>query len=148
MILNHALFADTPGYVLKPPALRSKLQEPQQTYQVRVKVISAQRLPLSSDLFVEARMGSQTRRTTMTQGTTLNPIWNDSLNFTITTTASMLSLTFLHLQIRNRQLVAQWVKPISQAPRGYHHLPLYDSLLSRYVFATLFVRVDVLVVEE
>jgi phosphatidylinositol phospholipase C delta len=141
--MNHAMFTDTLGYVLKPPALRFKLVEPVQTYHIRVKIISAQRLPLTSDLFIEGRLGIQTRRTTTKQGTALNPLWDEALNFTITTTPSMLSLTFLDLQIRNRQMLAQWVRPISQAPRGYHHLPLYDSLLSRYVFATLFVQIDI-----
>jgi phosphatidylinositol phospholipase C delta len=55
----------------------------------------------------------------------------------------MLALTFLHLEIKGKGLVAQWTRPITAAPRGYHHLPLYDPLFSRYVFATLFVRIDV-----
>jgi phosphatidylinositol phospholipase C delta len=152
--LNHALFADSQGYVLKPPALRSKLQEPVKRHRIRLQVISAQRLPISSDLFVEARISHgdaevpPPKRTDVIKGKALNPIWDHQLCFEIDTTASMLALTFLHLEIKNKSLLAQWARPITMAPRGYHHLPLYDPLFSRYVFATLFVRIDVDVLND
>ena len=151
MVLNNALFADSRGYVLKPPALRQKLSESTNRYRLRIQVISAQRLPLSSDLYVQGCLSSETseahpyphRRTSAIKHKSLNPVWDEPLTFEFNTTPSMLELTFVHLEIRNRNLVAQWVRPVSTAPRGYHHLPLYDPLFSRYVFATLFVRIDV-----
>ena len=152
MVLNHAMFRDTPGYVLKPPALREKVVEKPARYRMRVSIISAQRIPPSSDVFVEATLTDEAdttfpvKRTASIKGPALNPIWNEQVVFEHTTTESMLALTFLHLRIKNRGLVAQWVKSISAAPRGYHHLPLYDPLFSRFVFATLFVRIDVQVV--
>jgi len=144
-VLNHAMFVDTPGYVLKPLALRQKTTEPTMRYRIRIKVISAQRLPLSCELYVEATINSTTRKTTNIEGRVMNAIWNETFEFTVDTTPSMLDLTFLHLEIRqsNKSLLAQWVRSISMSPKGYHYLPLYDGLFSRYVFATLFVRIDV-----
>jgi len=137
------MFVDSPGYILKPLGLRQKVQETAQEYEISIQLISAQRLPPSGDLFVEASISSSTQKTNSVKGTAINPRWNETLRFTITSTPSMLSLTFLRLEIKNRALLAQWVRPVSDAPRGYHHLPLYDSLFSRYVFATLFVRIDI-----
>ena len=147
-ILNHALFADTGGYVLKPPALRHKVVEVPAAYHIRIQVISAQRLP-AQDLFVEARIGDQSKRTSKVEGMALNPVWNETMEFCLRTTASMLDLGFLQLELKNKTqgLVARWAKPIARAPRGYHYLPLYDGLFSRYVFATLFVRIDVSVTD-
>ncbi len=142
-VLNHALFVDSPGYILKPLALQQKVQETPQQYRIRIQVISAQRLPPSPDVFVEATLGSARQTCTPTKGVALNPQWNETLEFVSAVTPSMLSLTFLHLEIKNRALLAQWVRSLADTPHGYHHLPLYDSLFSRYVFATLFVRIDV-----
>ena len=147
-IINHALFADGPGYVLKPPALRQKLQEPLERHRLRIRIISAQRLPPSSDVYVEVKLindPSGPRKTEMLRGPTVNPHWNEAFAFDLSTTRSKLDLTFLHIRIFSRLTsspLAQWVRPLATAPRGYHHLPLYDSLLSNYVFATLFVRID------
>lgn len=148
-VLNHALFGDSLGYVLKPPALRAKVAESVKRYRIRLQVLSAQRLPLSSDLYVEAKIthGSPdtppNKRTKIIRGKALNPIWDETLTFEHNCTPSMLDLTFLHVEIKNRTLLAQWARPISAAPRGYHHLPLYDPMFSKFVFATLFVRIDV-----
>lgn len=155
VILNNALFADSDGYVLQPLALRQKTNEPIERYRIRIQLISAQRLPLSSDLFVDTRLSTDpsiapqpTQRTSTIRGKALNPVWNEMVEYQIDTTASLLDLTFVHLEIRNKSLLAQWVKPIGAAPRGYHHLPLYDPLCSRYVFATLFVKIEVDVIRE
>jgi phosphatidylinositol phospholipase C delta len=153
-ILNHALFGDSLGYVLKPPALRSKIVERPQRYRIRLQVISAQRLPISSDLYVEAKIthGSPDtptdKRTRTIRGKAINPIWDDQLNFEHSSTPSMMDLTFLHIEVKGKGLLAQWVRPVGKAPRGYHHLPLYDSLFSKFVFATLFVRLDVDVLHD
>jgi len=141
--LNHAMFIDSPGYILKPLALRQKTPESRQRYRVTIHLISAQRLPPSSDLFVEASIGAASRKTSLLQGVAINPQWEETICFDITIFPSMLCLTFLHLEIKHRTLLAQWVRSLDAAPRGYHHLPLYDSLFSRYVFATLFVRIDI-----
>ena len=153
MALNHGLFVDSPGYVLKPPALRHKLVEPTRRYRLRVRIISAQRLPPSNDISVEVTLTlpqshdeQRERNTSSVKGPTLNPLWNEAFAFDIQSTPSMLDLTFLHLKINTfkplRPLLAQWIRPLGSTPRGYHHLPLYDSLFSKYVFATVFVRID------
>jgi phosphatidylinositol phospholipase C delta len=144
-VLNHAMFADTPGYVLKPLAIRQKVAEVPRTWRVRVEIISAQRLPLasSSDLYVEATLDGMTKRTAQVKGTALNPRWNEAIEWTIICTSSEFDLTFLHLEVRNRALLAQWVRPLPAVPHGYRHLPLDDHLCSRFVFASLFVRIDV-----
>lgn len=144
--LNHALFVDTEGYVLKPLSLRQKIVEPITRYSIRVSIISAQRLPLSSDLYVEAFLGGATRRTACAPGRALNPIWNESFSFTVDCTPSMLELQFLRLEIRkpnDKPVLAQWMRTLSASPKGYQYLPLYDALFSKFVFATLFVRIDV-----
>jgi phosphatidylinositol phospholipase C delta len=146
-VLNQAMFADTPGYVLKPLALRQKVAEVPRTWRLRVQILSAQRLPLasSSDLSVEATLGaSSTKKTSVVKGMTLNPRWNDSLEWTMHCTPSQFDLTFLHLEVKSRgALLAQWVRPLPAAPKGYHHLPLYDHLCARFVFASLFVRIEI-----
>lgn len=144
--LNHALFVDTDGYVLKPLSLRQKVIEPPTRYQIRIKIISAQRLPLSSDLYVEATLGQTTRRTACVPGRALNPIWNETIAFTIECTPSMLDLRFLRLEIRqpnNKMALAHWMRTVSASPRGYRYLPLYDALFSKFVFAKLFVKIEV-----
>ncbi|EIW70015.1 hypothetical protein TREMEDRAFT_38681 [Tremella mesenterica DSM 1558] len=140
-ILNHAMFSDTPGYVLKPISLRQKIHEIQQIYHVRIQIISAQRLP-AQDLYVEATLGNDTRKTSKMDGMSLNTTWNETLSFEFISTPSILHLTFLLLEIKNKSLIARWTKPLSKTPRGYHYLSLYDNLFSKYIFATLFVRID------
>lgn len=147
--LNHALFGDTLGYVLKPPALRGKVVEHPRRYRIRLHILSAQRLPITPDLHVEARINTgepgtpTTKRTSTLKGKAFNPTWDETMAFEIDSTPSMLALTFVQIEIKNKALLAQWARSVHAAPRGYHHLPLYDPLFSRYVFATLFVRIDV-----
>lgn len=144
-LLNHAMFVDTDGYVLKPLALREKAPDPLTQYRLTVSVISAQRLPLSSDLWVEVSFNSKTRSTKAIEGCTLSPTWNESFTFDFETSPSMLDLTFLHIEIKHPKskgsLLAQWIRTLRATPRGFHYLPLYDSLFSKYVFATLFAKI-------
>ncbi|OCF32784.1 phosphatidylinositol phospholipase C, delta [Kwoniella heveanensis CBS 569] len=181
-LLNHAMFHGSNGYILKPPALRQKVQEVLQTYRIRIHIISGQRMPLSPDLYVEATLkpssggsswspsaassssssssssaGSSSApsspgysRTRAVKGVTLNPQFDEIISFEVTTPPSGLILKFIHLEIKNKStgLLAQWIRPIALAPKGYHHLPLYDAMMSRYVFATLFARIDVEEVQQ
>ncbi|OCF55510.1 phosphatidylinositol phospholipase C, delta [Kwoniella mangroviensis CBS 10435] len=170
-LLNHAMFHASNGYVLKPLALRQKVQEIPTRYRIKIQVISGQRMPLSPDLYVEATLkptsnysswssASSTsssslyesppssptfRRTRISNGVTLNPNWSETITFELTIPPSSLSLNFLHLEIKNRQngLIAQWIRPLGLTPKGYHHLPLYDPMMSRFVFATLFTKIDI-----
>lgn len=146
-LLNHAMFVDTDGYVLKPMALREKVPDPMTRYRVIVSIISAQRLPLSSDLLVEVTLNSKTRFTRAIEGCTLSPTWNETFTFDLETTPSMLDLTFLHIEIKHPKskgsLLAQWIRTLRATPRGYHYLPLYDSLFSKYVFATIFTNITI-----
>ncbi|KAE8540073.1 hypothetical protein D1P53_004011 [Cryptococcus gattii VGV] len=144
ILLNHAMFHGSNGYILKPLALREKVVEKPERYLLTVRIISGQRTPLFADLYVEATLnGKISKRTRTLSQVTLNPLWDEILTFEITTTPSSLMLNFLHLEVRNKTLQAQWMRPVGLAPRGYHHLPLYDSLLSRFVFATLFVEITI-----
>lgn len=149
-ILNHALFIDTGGYVLKPLALRLKVLEYPISIIVKIEIISAQRLPLSaSDLYVEGQIDEVEMETKVIKGTSMAPSWNHKMEWTIKTLPSLLELTFVKLEIRakGKGRVAQWVRPINALPKGYHYLPLYDDMFSKYVFATLFVKIQVEVVE-
>ncbi|WWC66358.1 uncharacterized protein I206_100259 [Kwoniella pini CBS 10737] len=87
------------------------------------------------------------RRTPTSQGITLNPHWrmNDNIVFDLNITPAELSLNFLHLEVKNRQsgLIAQHIRPLNLVPKGYHHLPLYDGMMSRFVFATLFTKIEI-----
>lgn len=142
ILLNHAMFHGSNGYVLKPLALREKVIEMPEKYLLTVRIISGQRTPLCADLYVGAILnGKISKRTRALSQVTLNPLWDDTLTFEIISAPSLLMLNFLHLEVRNKALQAQWMRPVGLAPRGYHHLPLYDSLLSRFVFATLFVEI-------
>ncbi|OXB38510.1 phosphatidylinositol phospholipase C, delta [Cryptococcus neoformans] len=142
ILLNHAMFHGSNGYVLKPLALREKVIEMPEKYLLTVRIISGQRTPLCADLYVEAILnGKISKRTRALSQVTLNPLWDETLTFEIISAPSLLMLNFLHLEVRNKALQAQWMRPVGLAPRGYHHLPLYDSLLSRFVFATLFVEI-------
>ncbi|WWC86214.1 uncharacterized protein L201_001087 [Kwoniella dendrophila CBS 6074] len=170
-LLNHAMFHASNGYILKPLALRQKVQEITTRYRIKVQVISGQRMPLSPDLYVEATLKPSSsysswssassassisgltppssptfKRTRISSGITLNPNWKgETISFEINCLPSALTLNFLHLEIKNKQsgLLAQWVRPLNLAPKGYHHLPLYDSMMSRYVFATLFTKIEI-----
>nr|XP_018267148.1 phosphatidylinositol phospholipase C, delta [Kwoniella dejecticola CBS 10117]OBR89306.1 phosphatidylinositol phospholipase C, delta [Kwoniella dejecticola CBS 10117] len=90
---------------------------------------------------------SQFRRTTTSQGITLNPNWpvNENITFNLNMTQAELSFNFLHLEVKNRQsgLIAQYIRPLNLVPKGYHHLPLYDGMMSRFVFATLFTKIEI-----
>lgn len=145
--LNHAMFVDTPGYVLKPLALRQKVVESPIKYRVSVSVISAQRLPLSSDLWVEVTLDGKTRATKPVEGCSLNPTWDQTFAYDLEMVPSMLDLTFLHIHIKHPKskgaLLAQWIRTLRAAPKGYHYLPLYDTLFSRYVFATMFAKITI-----
>jgi phosphatidylinositol phospholipase C delta len=148
-ILNHAMFVDTNGYVLKPLALRHKTLSPEkrQKYAISVSIISAQRLPLSSDLRVEVTLGEKTRTTKSIEGCTLSPTWNETFTYELECLPSMLDLTFLHIEIKHpkskQSMLAQWVRTLGVAPRGFRYLPLYDALFSKYVFATIFVNITI-----
>ena len=159
-ILNHAMFGDTPGYVLKPLALRQKVIEDRQTFRVSIRIISAQRLPLSSDLYVEGQIDDVERRTETVKGKSISPFWDNTLEWDIVTTRSMLDTTFVRLEIKAKggigasavgktTTVAQWARAVGrlgEEGKGYRYLGLWDELFSRFVFATLFVKVDVRVV--
>ncbi|WVQ85423.1 hypothetical protein IAT38_007588 [Cryptococcus sp. DSM 104549] len=159
-LLNHAMFHGSQGYILKPLALREKVDEKSERYRLSVQVISGQRVPLAQDLYVSATLNGPAgvARRTKPVARSLNPRWDETLSFEISTTPSMLMLNFLHLEIKGAEgspsassiasgggagAYAQWMRPVGLAPRGYHHLPLYDALMSRFVFATLFVRISV-----
>lgn len=142
-ILNHAMFDQTQGYVLKPLALRQKVLEAATAYKLDVRVISGQRLPLAPDLHVEVSVMDQTSRTQPLRGQAMNPLWNEHHPFKLTATPSSLSYTFLRIEIKNtKTMLARWIRPLADLPRGYRHLPLYDQLFTKFVFATLFVRID------
>lgn len=149
-ILNHAMFAPG-GYVLKPPCLRyPKIYEREEKITVKLTIISAQRLPLSPDLYVEATLlgpgdYEESAKTKRIHEPTLNPRWDSTITFSIVTKPSLLALCFLHLEIKQSSngLVAQWIRPLADCGRGWRYLPLEDATRSKFLFASLFVRLDI-----
>lgn len=149
-ILNHALFAPG-GYVLKPPCLRHpKIYEREEKISVKLTVISAQRLPPTPDLYVEATLHGpddyeESTKTRRIHEPTLNPRWDSTLTFAIVTKPSLLALSFLHLEIKQSGsgVVAQWIRPLADCGRGWRYLPLEDATRSKFLFASLFVRLDI-----
>lgn len=140
---NAALF-HRGGYVLKPAALRSKSGESSVRWGVRVQVISAQRLPPLADLYVEASVGDATQRTKAVRAASLGPRWDEVLEFEVEAKPSCLGLVFVHLELKSpRGVVAHVTRPLPDMGRGYRYLPLDDRDRARYLFATVFVKVDV-----
>jgi phosphatidylinositol phospholipase C delta len=139
---NEALFHSS-GYVLKPLGLRQKVVEETQAYRLRLHIISAQRLPPMDDLYVEATVGDEVLRTKATKGVSLTPRWDETLEYIVEARPSVVGMTFVHLEIRlSRGVVAQWTRPLSDTGRGYRYLPLADRDRQKYLFATLFARID------
>lgn len=145
-LVNHAMFHSPVGYVLKPQAMRHKHPEQEQRYRLSVRLISAQRLPPAADLYVEATLGESSAKTRVAAGKSLSRRWDDVLPFEFDAKPSHLAITFLHLEIKSKGqsgIVAQWMRSVHDAPRGYRYLPLDDQTRSRFLFSTLFVRIDV-----
>ncbi|KLT38471.1 PLC-like phosphodiesterase [Cutaneotrichosporon oleaginosum] len=139
---NHAMFHDG-GYVLKPLALRQKTAEVSVEYRVRIRIISAQRLPPTDEMYVEATIGDDEQETRELKEGSLSPRWDQTLEFTVSSLPSCLSLVFVKLAIKgSRGTIAQWCRPLTTAGRGFRYLPLEDNSRSRYLFATLFVRIS------
>lgn len=141
-LFNHALFHAS-GYVLKPECLRVKMIEDPRRFRIRVKIISAQRLPPTADLYVEGTINDQTIKTQPSKQSSLNPHWHETLEFTLTTRPSCMAIEFITLELKGKNTVAQWTRSLADAGRGYRYLPLEDNTRSKYLFATLFVRIDV-----
>lgn len=141
-LYNHAMFHGG-GYVLKPLALRAKTNEVPIKYRVRVRIISAQRLPPTAGMYVEATINDDEKETRELKEGSLSPRWDETLEYTVMSRPSCLSLVFVKLAIKgSRGTIAQWTRPITAAGRGFRYLPLEDNSRSRYLFATLFVRIS------
>ncbi|BEJ17859.1 hypothetical protein CspHIS471_0701270 [Cutaneotrichosporon sp. HIS471] len=140
---NHAMFHGN-GYVLKPLALRQKTPEVPVKYRVRLRIISAQRLPPTDGMYVEATIGEDEYETRYLKGGGLSPRWDQTLEFNVTSVPSCLSLVIVKLTIKGSRggTLAQWCRPLTNPGRGFRYLPLEDNSRSRFLFATLFVRIS------
>lgn len=141
-LYNHAMFHES-GYVLKPAALRYKTSEVPLKYRIRVRIVSAQRLPPTTGMYVEATINDVEKETHELKEGSLSPRWDETLEWTVESRPSCLALVFVKLAIKgSRGTIAQWTRPLTAAGRGFRYLPLEDTGRSRYLFATLFVRIS------
>ncbi|KXN88956.1 1-phosphatidylinositol 4,5-bisphosphate phosphodiesterase eta-2 [Leucoagaricus sp. SymC.cos] len=102
-----------------------------------------------------------TLRTHTIKNNGFNPIWNQTLSipFDAPTQPGMLDLIFLRLLVKqessssavgglgittpDQDTLAVCCVSLGEIREGYRHLPLYDAMLSQYLFSTLFVKVRV-----
>ncbi|TIA88124.1 hypothetical protein E3P99_02782 [Wallemia hederae] len=116
MWLNFALFNGTEGFVLKPSPLRYKddkwMLDIQSTKQVTIHVICGQQLPLdarqvSVEVFTPRSFNNGSLRQTTTvanaASSDMNPVWNDSLRFSINVMGNMTDLVVVKFNLHSSQ---------------------------------------------
>ncbi|KIY42849.1 PLC-like phosphodiesterase [Fistulina hepatica ATCC 64428] len=95
-------------------------------------------------------VSSQPRRyrTSVVKNNGFNPVWEESFCLPFLCQGGMMDLVFLKILIKredkeDEEPVALHCSSLGSLARGYRHLPLYDAQLSQYLFATLFVKIEV-----
>ncbi|RGB24570.1 hypothetical protein C1646_725847 [Rhizophagus diaphanus] len=163
MQINQAMFSVNGrcGYVLKPENMRNfeltTTTNPLTQYTLEVEIISAQQLTGPKDLFKEiidpfvevellmpgADVIKKKTKTVLDNG--FNPIWNETLMFTID--FEYLELVFLRFtvwdeDVRLNEFIGYYCIPVASLQQGYRHIPLNDANGEQYLFTTLFVRLS------
>ncbi|CAB4412005.1 unnamed protein product [Rhizophagus irregularis] len=163
MQINQAMFSVNGrcGYVLKPENMRNfeltTTTNPLTQYTLEVEIISAQQLTGPKDLFKEiidpyvevellmpgADVIKKKTKTVLDNG--FNPIWNETLTFTID--FEYLELVFLRFtvwdeDVRLNEFIGYYCIPVASLQQGYRHIPLNDANGEQYLFTTLFVRLS------
>ncbi len=86
-------------------------------------------------------------QTTVIKNNGFNPVWEEDLMLPFECVGGMMDMIFLEVSVRDdgedEGAVAKYCLPLGSLGKGYRHLPLHDEQLSQYLFATLFVKVDV-----
>lgn len=108
--------------------------------------------------FTTTRAKTHTARTPTIKNNGFSPVWNHTLElcFDAPTQPGMLDLIFLRLLVKQDSSVSSSMAGYGEAEtlavccvslgevrEGYRHLPLYDAMLSQYLFSTLFVKICV-----
>ncbi|KAG8866054.1 Phospholipase C [Serendipita sp. 405] len=77
-----------------------------------------------------------------------NPIWNDQLQLPFDVSGEMLDLVFIRFAVytegdnEDATPLAMYCISLGTLNQGYRHLPLHDQQMSQYLFASLFVKLD------
>ncbi|KAJ7180437.1 1-phosphatidylinositol-4,5-bisphosphate phosphodiesterase 1 [Mycena filopes] len=77
-----------------------------------------------------------------------NPLWNEETCLPFDLVGSMKELIFVEFIVkqdkkREADPLASYIAPLSSLKHGFRHLPLHDIQLSQYLFATLFVHINI-----
>ncbi|KAG8834855.1 Phospholipase C [Serendipita sp. 399] len=77
-----------------------------------------------------------------------NPIWNEQMRLQFEVAGDMLDLVFVRFVVRDEgddedaTPLALYCMSLGSLNQGYRHLPLHDQQMSQYLFASLFVKLD------
>ncbi|KAJ7742571.1 PLC-like phosphodiesterase [Mycena metata] len=170
-MMNHAMFQRNggSGYVLKPRALRLPNQKDllakKTEHLLEVGIISAQQLPPPKDSSGQPDTVGQRRplrrgrgaalgllpppspsspsssgngstimyRTSAVKNNGFNPVWEEKLRIPFAQDGSK----------EDDEPLAVYCTSLACLQRGYRHIPLHDSQLSRYTFSTLFLKIGI-----
>lgn len=92
-------------------------------------------------------------RTNAVKNNGFNPVWEEKLRIPFECVGDMMDLVFVRFVVRRQEdkdqeePLAVYCAPLGSLEHGYRHLPLHDSQLSQYLFSTLFVKINVTLVE-
>lgn len=92
-------------------------------------------------------------RTNAVKNNGFNPVWEEKLRIPFECVGDMMDLVFVRFVVRRQEdkdqeePLAVYCAPLGSLEHGYRHLPLHDSQLSQYLFSTLFVKINVTMVE-
>lgn len=88
------------------------------------------------------------KQTSIVKNNGFNPIWDEQLDMKFEVAGDMLDLVFIRFLVRDEdddeddQPLAMHCASLGSLKQGYRHLPLHDQQMSQYLFATLFVHID------
>ncbi|KAJ8701092.1 hypothetical protein PTI98_004055 [Pleurotus ostreatus] len=79
-----------------------------------------------------------------------NPVWEEQLRLPFDCVGDMKELIFLKFAVKQEgkggdddEVLAVFCASLGSLQRGYRHIPLHDVQLSQFLFATLFVRIEI-----
>ncbi|KAL4261944.1 Phosphoinositide phospholipase C [Pleurotus pulmonarius] len=79
-----------------------------------------------------------------------NPVWEEQLRLPFDCVGDMKELIFLRFAVKQEgkggdddEVLAVFCASLGSLQQGYRHIPLHDVQLSQFLFATLFVRIEI-----
>ncbi|PVG01669.1 hypothetical protein CPB86DRAFT_812298 [Serendipita vermifera] len=87
-------------------------------------------------------------KTAVVKNNGFNPVWEESMSLKFEVAGDMLDLVFIRFIVRDEddddddRALAMYCTSLGSLRQGYRHLPLHDEQMSQYLFATLFVHID------